>query len=175
LPDPRNRVLDACNEFKQRYPVGRVKGLFLYGDRTSIKEDTKLAKGENFYTKINQHLADYSPRLRMQSVNPSVAQSGGFINEIYRNCFENITIFVNDKCKKSLFDYQYALEDSDGTIKKSKKTNPVTKVSFEEFGHCSDAKRYFLTVAFATEYQNYLRGGRKSTISIGRNRTKSGY
>jgi hypothetical protein len=167
--------LDACNEFKQRYPVGRVKGLFLYGDRTSIKEDTKLAKGENFYTKINQNLAEYLPRLRMQSVNPSVAQSGGFINEIYRNCFEEITIFVNDKCKKSLFDYQYALEDSDGTIKKSKKTNPMTKVSYEEFGHCSDAKRYFITVAFATEYQNYLRGGRKSTISIGRNRTKSGY
>lgn len=175
LPDPRNRVLDACNEFKQRYPVGRVKGLFLYGDRTSIKEDTKLAKGENFYTKIQQNLSEYLPRLRMQSVNPSVAQSGGFINEIYRNCFEEITIFVNDKCKKSLFDYQYALEDSDGTIKKSKKTNPTTKVSFEEFGHCSDAKRYFITVAFATEYQNYLRGGRKSTISIGRNRTKSGY
>jgi PBSX family phage terminase large subunit len=175
LPDPRNRVLDACNEFKQRYPSGRVKGLFIYGDRTSIKEDTKLAKGENFYTKIQQHLIEYSPRLRMQSVNPSVVQSGAFINEIYRNNFENITIFVNDNCKKSLFDYQYSLEDSDGTIKKSKKTNPITKVSFEEFGHCSDCLRYFITVAFADEYQNYLRGGRKSTISIGRNRNKSGY
>jgi phage terminase large subunit len=175
LPDPRNRVLDACNEFAKRYPVERVKGLFIYGDRTSIKEDTKLAKGENFYTKIQQHLVKYSPRLRMQSVNPSVVQSGGFINEVYRNNFENITIFVSDTCKKSLFDYQYALEDSDGTIKKSKKTNPVTKVSYEEFGHCSDAKRYFLTVAFASEYQSYLKGGRKTTISIGRNRTKSGY
>jgi hypothetical protein len=155
--------------------VGRVKGLFIYGDRTSIKEDTKLAKGENFYTKIQQHLAEYAPRLRMQSANPSVVQSGGFINEIYRSNFENITIFVNDTCKKSLFDYQYALEDSDGTIKKSKKTNPVTKVSYEEFGHCSDCLRYFITVAFATEYQSYLQGGRKSIITIGRNRNKSGY
>jgi phage terminase large subunit len=175
LPDPRNRVLDVCNEFKKRYPKESVKGLFIYGDRTSIKEDTKLEKGENFFTKIQQNLSEYSPKLRMQSVNPSVVQSGTFINEIYRNSLEKINIFVSDICKKSLYDYQYALEDSDGTIKKSKKTNPLTKVSYEEFGHCSDAKRYFITVAFATEYQNYLRGGKATNISVGRTRSKSGY
>ena len=74
-----------------------------------------------------------------------------------------------------MFDYQYALEDSDGTIKKTKKTNPVTKVSYEEFGHCSDAKRYIITTAFATEYQDYLRGGKKTNISIGKSYSKSGY
>ncbi len=175
LPDPRNRVQDACNEFVKRYPVARVKGLFIYGDRTSIKEDTKMAKGENFFTKIQQYLREYQPRLRMQSVNPSVVQSGGFINEIYRSDFEGISIRISDTCKKSLHDYQYALEDSDGTIKKSKKTNPVTKVAFEEFGHCSDAHRYFMTVAFAGEYQSYLRGGKSTKISSGKTRSKSGY
>jgi hypothetical protein len=62
--------------------------------------------------------------------------SGAFINEIYRSGYEGISISIGENCKKSLFDYQYALEDSDGTIKKSKKTNPITKVSYEEFGHC---------------------------------------
>ena len=175
LPDPRNRVLDACNEFISRFPKERVKGLFIYGDRTSIKEDTKLIKGENFYTKIQEHLKDYRPVLRMQTVNPSVVNSGTFINEIYRENTQGIEIYINEKCKKSLFDYQYALEDSDGTIKKTKKTNPVTKVSYEEFGHCSDAKRYIITTAFATEYQDYLRGGKKTNISIGKSYSKSGY
>jgi len=175
LPDPRNRVSDACNEFRKRYPQHIVKGLFIYGDRTSIREDTKLEKGENFFTKVQQALHDYLPRLRMQNVNPSIVQSGGFINEIYRNNYGNISIFVSDICKKSIFDYQYALEDSDGTIKKTKKTNPLTKVSYEEFGHCSDAKRYFITVAFATEYQTYLRGGKATKIAIGRTKSKSGY
>ena len=175
LPDPRNRVTEVCKEFIKRYPVNVVKGLFIYGDRTSIKEDTKLAKGENFFTKIQQYLKDYKPRLRMQSVNPSVVQSGAFINEIYRNNIGNISIFVSDVCKKSIFDYQYALEDSDGTIKKTKKTNPVTKVSYEEFGHVSDCLRYLITVAFANEYQTYLKGGKSAKIKIGRTRSKSGY
>lgn len=175
LPDPLNRINHVCNEFQKRYPQHAVKGLFLYGDRTSIKEDTKLEKGENFFTKVAQHLAAYRPRLRMQSVNPSVAQSGGFINEIYRNNFENIHIFVADICKKSIFDYQYALEDSDGTIKKTKKKNPQTGVYYEEFGHCSDAKRYFLTVVFAAQYVSYLKGGKATRIAMGRSRSKSGY
>lgn len=173
LPDPRNRVLDVCDEYKKRYPV--VKGLFIYGDRTSVKEDTKLEKGENFFTKILQHLKNYNPSLRLQRSNPSIVQSGGFINEIYRTNFENINIFINDICKKSIFDFQYALEDSDGTIKKSKKTNPVTKVSYEEFGHCSDVKRYVITTAFSNEYQNYLRGGKSQKIASFKNRSKNGY
>ena len=111
----------------------------------------------------------------MQSVNPSVVQSGGFINAIYKDNFEGISIFVSDKCKKSIHDYQYALEDSDGTIKKTKKTNPITKVSYEEFSHCSDSLRYIITVAFSNEYQKYLKGGKSTPAKMGRAASKSGY
>lgn len=165
--DPKNRVADTCREFMSRYPVERVKGLFVYGDRTSIKEDTKLERGENFFTKILEHLKAYKPALRMQTSNPSVVQSAGFINQIYSGRIQGLEIVIGTNCKKSLHDYQYALEDSDGTLKKTKKTNPVTKVSYEEFGHPSDAKRYFLTMYFREEYQMYIRGGRKNTIASG--------
>ena len=175
LPDPNNRVTAVCKEFIKRYSKEEVKGLFIYGDRTSIREDTKLEKGENFFTKITQELREYYPRLRMQSVNPSVVQSGGFINAIYKDNFAGISIFVSDKCKKSIHDYQYALEDSDGTIKKSKKTNPITKVSYEEFGHISDSLRYILTVAFSNEYQLYLKGGKSAPPRMGKAVSKSGY
>jgi len=164
LPDPHNRVLDACNEFKKRYPTHEVSGLFIYGDRTSIKEDTKMEKGENFFTKIQQYLSDYPHKLRMQRRNPSVAQSGAFINEIYRVGYKGISISIGSNCKKSIFDYQYALEDSDGTIKKSKKKNPTTGVTYEEFGHCSDTKRYLMTVAFEKEYNEYLGVKKKKKI-----------
>ena len=173
LPDPRNRRHHVCNEFIARYPQGRVKGLFVCGDRTSVKEDTGKEKGENFFTDIVKYLKDYHPTLRLQSVNPSVIQSAGFINSIYAGRTE-IEILINSKCKKSIYDYQYALESSDGTgLAKTKKTNPVTKVSYEEFGHPSDAKRYVITMAFANEYQTYLRGGRNSIPSIGKNISKN--
>jgi phage terminase large subunit len=164
LEDPKNRVKDVCAEFMRRYPVSEVRGLFVYGDRTSIKEDTKLEKGENFFTKILEHLQFCRPRLRMQSVNPSVVQSGSFINAIYAGIITDITIRINSRCKKSIYDYQYAPEDSDGTLKKVKKTNPVTKVTYEVFGHPSDAKRYFITTAFADQYHKYL-NQRKNKIA----------
>lgn len=174
LPDPRNRRHHVCNEFISRYPTARVKGVFIYGDRTSKKEDTGKEKGENFFTDIEKYLSAYRPTTRLQSVNPSIVQSAGFINSTYRG-ETLINVLFNGKCKKSIYDYQYALEDSDGTLKKSKKTNPVTKVSYEEFGHPSDAKRYFLTVAFANEYNIYLKGGKTSLPRMGRAVSRAGY
>jgi len=167
LEDPRNTRKHVCNEFISRYP--KVQGLFIYGDKTSWKADTGKEKGENFFTDILNYLRDYKPQLRLQSVNPSIVKSGGFVNQIFANAIDNIEISINPKCKKSINDYTYALEDSDGTIKKSKVKNKVTGVTFEEFGHQSDCLRYIMTVAFANEYQNYLNGGRKisfKTISI---------
>jgi hypothetical protein len=104
----------------------------------------------------------------MQTVNPSVVQSAGFINEIYAGRIKGVSITIGANCRKSLRDYQYALEDSDGTLKKARKTHPVTKVSYEEYGHPSDAKRYFIIMYFALEYHEYLRGGRKTNIMTGK-------
>jgi phage terminase large subunit len=174
LEDPNNRVRNVCDEFVRRYPQLRVKGLFVGGDRTSIKEDTKLEKGENFYTKIMEPLSLYKPTLRMQTVNPSVVQSGGFVNQCYAGRTD-VEILINTRCKKSIHDYQYALEDSDGTLKKNKKTHPVTKVSYEEFGHPSDAKRYFITVNFSGEYSVYLKGGRHTIPKVGKNISKNSW
>ena len=174
LPDPRNRRHHLCNEFISRYPIDRVKGVFIYGDRTSKKEDTGKEKGENFFTDIEKYLSAYKPSTRLQSVNPSIVQSAGFINSSYRGD-TTIQILINDRCKKSLNDYQYALEDSDGTLKKTKKTNPITKVSYEEYGHCSDSKRYILTVAFANEYNIYLKGGKSTPPRMGQAISRSSY
>ena len=116
-----------------------------------MKEDTAKEKGENFFTDIMGYLKDYHPTLRLQSVNPSIVQSAGFVNSIFAGRLD-IDILINERCKKSIYDYTYALEDSDGTLKKTKKTHPVTKVSYEEFGHPSDCMRYFMTINFANEY-----------------------
>ncbi|MCX2479416.1 hypothetical protein OQY15_09970 [Pedobacter sp. MC2016-15] len=58
--------------------------------------------------------------------------------------------------QKSIFDYQYTIEDSDSTIKKTKKRNKVTGVTDEEFGHVSDAKLYIITTPFGNEYTMFL-------------------
>lgn len=174
LEDPNNRIPAICKHFQQRYPQNEVAGLFVYGDRTSLKEDAKLEKGENFFTLILTHLSTYKPRLRVPSCNPSVWDSAGFINHIYAG-FEPIWILINRKCKKSVHDYEYALEDSDGTLKIVKKKHPITEVTYEEYGHPSDAKRYLITVAYQNEYSIYLRGGHIRIPKVGKAIAKHSY
>ncbi|TSJ43888.1 hypothetical protein FO440_06800 [Mucilaginibacter corticis] len=102
-------------------------------------------------------LKEYRPVLRIQSVNPSVVQSGNFINEIYGGLSASgISIGISEIFKKSIYDYQYTQEASDGTIFKSVKKHPVTKVPYQEFGHASDCKRYLITHNFANEYAAFI-------------------
>jgi phage terminase large subunit len=157
LEDPRNRVVDAAIEFKRRYPSNEVAGLFIGGDRTSIKEDSKKEKGENYFTDIMKELKDYKPVLKIQKVNPSVVQSGNFINEIYSGISTSgITIGIHKRCTKSIYDYQYTQQASDGTIFKKTKPHPITKVPYQEFGHASDCKRYHVTHNFESEYLAFI-------------------
>ncbi|RZJ88704.1 MAG: PBSX family phage terminase large subunit [Chryseobacterium sp.] len=166
MEDPLNRVVHAAAEFKRRYPLGEVQGLFVGGDRTSIKEDTKKEKGENYFTEILKELKDYRPALKIQSVNPSVVQSGNFINEIYSGTSPSgISISISDACKKSIYDYQYAQEAADGSIYKKTKPHPVTKIPYQEFGHASDCKRYLITHSFAADYNVFL-AKKKTNLSV---------
>ena len=160
LPDPLNRRHHVANEIKKRYPVNSVKGMFIYGDRTSMKEDTAKEKGENFFTDFMQYLKDYKPSLRLPTSNPSVIQSGGFINSVWSKRIDSFDIIIGENCKKSISDYTYALEDVNGGIAKTTVKNKATGVSYQEWGHQSDAIRYFITYAFGSEYQKYLNGGR---------------
>lgn len=175
LEDPRNKVKHVCAEFTKRYPVGSVPSLFIYGDRTSIKEDTTKEKGENFFTDILACLKDFHPRLRIGTSNPSVSQSGNWINECYSKNLGAVYISMGANCVKSIHDYQYALEDADGGIDKRKIPHPLTKVRYEEFGHCSDAKRYLFTMLFASDYEIYKKGGKRNTIKLGQRYSKNSF
>lgn len=180
LADPLNRTWHVTAEFARRYPVEDVPALKIGGDRTAIKEDTKKEKGENFFTDIMAELRAYEPHLKMQGVNPSVAQSGKFVNRCYRAPDKTgIAILINRKCEKSIHDYQYIQELSDGsgynkdrvTIKKK----DGTKMSYEKFGHASDCKRYLVTTNFPNEYAEFLKGGKKLRPITGTNTSKNSY
>ena len=160
LQNPNNTLSHTLTEFKRRYPANR-SGLFIYGDRTSLKEDTKLEKGTNFFTIISSSLSEYSPSQRLPSKNPPVAMRGNFINEII---FGKDMFSINDKCKHSITDYLYVKEASDGTKLKEKAKHPVTKVSYEKYCHFSDTDDYFLCQYFNREFLLYQRGGRETKM-----------
>ena len=130
--------------------------VLIYGDRTSLKEDTKLEKGQNFFTIFQREIeVGYTTRMRLPKINPSVALSGDFVNAIFENNFDNLQITINETCKESIGDYVETKEAADGGVQKNRVKNSITGVTYEENGHCTDTLRYFIAEAFKDSYRKY--------------------
>jgi len=157
LPSPNNTIRKLCEHIEREF-FGHEAGMFIYGDATSRKADTKLEKGHNFFTLIYDYLFKFKPVLRVPSSNPSVVMRGNFINQIFEKGYNGISISIDRECKESISDYNNVKEDTDGTKKKQKTTNPETKVSYELHGHTSDANDYFIIEALKSDYNTYKSG-----------------
>lgn len=171
---PNNTVKQVCNEFKRRYPL-HAAGMFVYGDATANKEDTKMEKGYNFYRMILDELKEYRPNSRVLRSNPSVAMRGNFINTILEKNFNGIEINVSPDCKKTIEDLTNVKEAADGTKNKDSITDPATRVRYQKYGHLSDCLDYVMVSAFADDYQQYQRGGILTMPTLGKNVSKNIY
>jgi hypothetical protein len=72
-------------------------------------------------------------------------------------------------------EYMNVKEASDGGKHKEKVRDKVTGISYEPYGHISDANDYFLCEFFWEEYQSFIRKGNVSSPKVGRNRAKNGW
>lgn len=135
LKSPRNTLRITCEEFSRIYE-NHTSGLYIYGDRTSKKQDTKLEKGENFFTLARNYLLKYRPIERLPSQNPAVKSRGEFINQIFAGNIPDVSITIGENCVNSTADYLYLKEAADGTKFKEKTVDKVSKVRFEKYGHC---------------------------------------
>jgi hypothetical protein len=165
---PNNTIKGVCNEFKRKYQ-GHDAGLFIYGDATANKEDTKLEKGFNFYRLILEELKDFKPNYRVLKSNPSVVMRGNWINTILEKEIGGIKITIGENCKKMINDLVLLKEAADGTKLKEMETDPKTKVRYQKVGHFSDLLDYLLVSAFAQDFDMYQRGNSNISINFGKN------
>ncbi len=135
LGTPKNSTPAICKAFSDKYR-SHNKGLFVYGDPSGNQQDTRNEVGHNDYKIIKNHLMKFKPTMRVADAAPPVVMRGNFINEIFAHGYEGIEIYIDENCSKSVKDFTFLQEDADGKKKKSKKTDPVSKVSYEELGHC---------------------------------------
>lgn len=153
---PRNTVEEVCKEFSRRY-YEHSAGLFIYGDSTANKEDTKLQKGHNFYTLIMQQLAKYRPQNRV-TTNPSVAMRGMWINSVFEKNLAGVKFIIGDNCKYAMSDFINIKEAADGGKNKEMETDPKTKVRYQKYGHFTDLFDYIACSAFWREFSDFQRG-----------------
>ncbi|KAA2242823.1 hypothetical protein F0L74_09855 [Chitinophaga agrisoli] len=174
LPSPDNRTESVCREFERRYPA-HAAGLFIYGDPSGMQEDTRSEKGHNDYVVILRCLAKYRPGMRVANAHPAVVMRGNWINEVFAHNFAGLTFVIGDNCSKTISDYMYLKEASDGTKAKTKVMDKQTGVKYEQYGHTSDANDYFMCYAFNAEYTDYQKTGKGVKVTVGKQTSKNSY
>ena len=156
MKTPNNRTKDTCWEFVRRYNT-HIGGLFVYGDPSGKKEDTKTEKGWNEYSIIAQELDKFKPTFRIANSHPPVKTRGDFINSCFDGSFDGLKIYIYEKSVYLKNDLMFGKEASDGTKHKetAKDENGVTS---QKYHHFSDNMDYFICEAFADEFSRYQHG-----------------
>jgi len=173
LKSPENKLKSVARAVSAWLRSKDYKDLiYITGDATSDREDTKLEKGVNYFSMLQQEIETqgFQCRVKKNQRNPSVALSGEFINAIYDSNYEGWSIVIDENCKNSINDYIVVQEDTEGKMKKPKDSN-----GWEVAGHLSDTKRYVLVTILANEFQKYQRGPERLDFTVGRNIPKQVY
>ena len=121
------------------------------GDATSQKEDVKQEKGHDLFRLIANALSEFKPEYRLDNSNPSVTMSIEFFNSILSDNAQRLTYGVDKSCSVAIQDYENTKEDKNGKIDKKPIKDPITKISYQPFGHIIDLTRYFICTVFAKE------------------------
>jgi len=161
---PNNTVKSVCSEIVRKYQ-NHVSGMFIYGDATANKSDTKLEKGHNFYTLIEDYLKQFRPVNRVLTSNPSVAMRGNWLNTVLENNIGGVSVVIGENCKKAIADLMSIKEASDGTKHKETEKDPTTGVVFQKWGHYSDLFDYLMCSAFNKEFTEYANGKKQPTAN----------
>ncbi len=146
---------------------GHKEAVYVGGDATSKKEDVKLEKGHDLFKLIINGLHEWNPDRCVAESNPSVRLSKDFFNEILENEIYGLVFRVDKSCKTAILDYENTKEDKNGKVDKSTVTDPVTKKSYQPYGHFTDLTRYFICHVFSKEYGTYQRPGEIQAPIIG--------
>lgn len=161
--NPNNTISAVCNEIIREFQ-GHKSGMFVYGDATAQKEDTKMEKGHNFYRLITEKLAQFKPTLRVLKSNPSVAMRGQWINTVLEKNIGGIKVLIDEKCTHTINDFVLIKEAPDGSKAKDMETDSKTKVRYQKVGHFTDLFDYIMVSAFANDYAIYQAGGNRKMM-----------
>lgn len=174
--NPNNKITWMCAEIRRKLiEWGHTGRVYIGGDATSQKDDVKLEDGHDMFRLIMNELKQFNPSRQTPKSNPSVIMSADFFNSILDNGVPGMTFGADKSCRVAILDYENTKEDKNGKVDKSLVRDPVTKVSYQPYGHFVDLTRYFICNTFYDEYLTYQRGGAVPRPTLGKNVSGHGY
>ena len=161
LLTPLNNTLACARGIVARFP-GHGAEVFVYGDPAGQSADTRSEKGQNDYTILIAVFvaAGWRVTKRVAASAPSVSMRGLWIDKVFSERVGGVDFRIDKGCRNTIQDYQKVKKAADGNKHKKRITDPKTGVSYEQYGHCTDANDYFLCRCFADEYAAFQRPNR---------------
>lgn len=161
---PNNTTYGACREVLRRFPDHKGR-IIIHGDRTAKKRSTRDKDGQNDFDIIVAELSTKYPNVEVNlpGKNPNGASRISFMNSIFRQQID-IRYFEDKNSKYSMRDWSYTKLAPDGSKLKEKTKDKDTGVTYEKYGHMSDATEYFFCRHFREQYRRHI-GKSKMTVS----------
>jgi len=140
--------------------------VYVYGDPSASARSTIDPNSASFFDKYIEVLKQAGVKVvsRIKKSMPEIALSANFINEIYEQEWGGFSITIDKGCVVSIEDYYSVKHDMEGKMQKMKRVDPATGVSYEPYGHFSDAKRYFIMTLLAPEFEQYRSRQKKYVV-----------
>lgn len=146
---PLNTTEAVTEGFMGDY-IGMIQDVYLYGDAQGTRGIEGFGHGITRFDdakRVLGNLLDEYYGNRTTSVNPSVNKRRNIINKIFAGKFKigdkMVSIEIDPSCIELIKDCQYLKQGSKGKLKETAK-NEETGVTYEKYGHTSDAMDYII-------------------------------
>ena len=163
LPHPNSNTEAVCKAFLAKYG-GAVKAVFIYGDASGNKRDTRAGQNDYQIARNTLQRLWHSGSDRTDRSNPPVINRRDFINKIFQGIIPKVEVLIGINCTETIRDFALINQDANGAKLKTKSTDPKTKVTFENIGHTSDTADYIIIKVFVKEFLAF-KGGSAFSLS----------
>lgn len=154
LRNPRNTTQALCEAFLSEYGE-RVNEVFYYGDASGNRRDTRAAKSDYDIAAAALRAKVSGRSNRVQRSNPEIRKRVLFLCSIFEGRVPGVRIIIDRSCTNLVSDLLYIKQDANGGKTKERATE--NGVSFEKYGHTSDALEYLVTVAAQNIFKSFER------------------
>lgn len=146
--EPLNSTKEVCKAYLSEFG-NLATDIFYYGDAQGNRKiegfGDKITRFDDLRSVLARHLTNYSDRTTR--VNPPVMKRRQLMNSIFAGIchFQNrkVNIYFDEKMSQTITDFQMCKVGVDGKDK-SKVKDKARGITYEKYGHTSDAVEYFV-------------------------------
>lgn len=154
LKHPRNTTKAVCEAFLAEFGQ-HIHEVFYYGDASGNKRDTRAAQSDYEIAAAALRAKVSGRSNRVQRSNPNIRKRVLFLCSIFEGRVPGVRVVVDRNCHYLINDLLYVKQDANGGKQKAKSSE--NGVTFEKYGHTSDALEYLITKACEKQFEAFAK------------------